>query len=71
MARRTTGHPHHALRGAPVAAKAERTEGPDGRELLRITLDAVAADIAGGGGRVARAMKSRGLNLSGNLARRG
>ncbi len=57
--------------GAPVAAKAERTKAPDGRDLLRITLDAVAADVRGGAGPVSAAMKSRGVSLSGSLARRG
>lgn len=48
----------------------ERSRGGDGSELIRIVIGAVAQDIASGGGQVARAMRSRGVNLSGALAQR-
>ena len=52
----------------------EQRQGIDGRELdivLRMAEERVAAGIASGSGPGARALKSRGVNLSGNLARSG
>jgi hypothetical protein len=55
--------------GSPVQARVTTERGPDGRQLVKLVLDAVADDI-GRGGVTAQALKSRGLNLGGNLPRR-
>ena len=61
--------PNHALggggvnvqiinNGPPVQAQASRSQGPDGAEIIKLVLSAVAEDV-GGGGMVAGAMKGR------------
>lgn len=58
--------------GAEV--ETQQAKGPGGEEITKLIVRMkreVAADIRGGGGDVAAAMKSRGVNLSGGLPRRG
>ncbi len=47
-----------------------RTRETDFGQIVELVIDRAAQDVASGGGKIATAMKSRGLNLSGNLPRR-
>lgn len=56
--------------GQPVRALSTSEESDTGT-LVKIMLDAVAGDVASGTGKVARAMKARGVSMDRNLAVRG
>lgn len=56
--------------GAPVTARAT-TEETDTGTLVKILLNAVGADVAGGTGPVSRGLKARGVNLNNSLPVRG
>ncbi|HUG26213.1 phage tail tape measure protein [Piscinibacter sp.] len=56
--------------GAPARGRAEQSQQPDGRTLVKIFLDAVAEDVDSGTGKVSSSLKRRGVNLNGSLARR-
>lgn len=55
--------------GQPVRATST-TEETDTGTLVKIMLDAVAGDVASGSGKVARAMKSRGISMDRSLPTR-
>jgi len=58
-----------ANNGAPVRATST-TQETDAGTIVQIALEAVAADVQSGTGKVSRAIKGRGVSLNGSLPRR-